>query len=72
MRSAQNSFLLRGLCCGTSSYKRSLTTKSEDPKDLDPTSSMSPKIMRPNSGDTGLISGSEYQTFVGSLWICQV
>ena len=59
MRSAQNSFLLRGLCCGTSSYKISSTTKSEDPRNLDPTS-MSPKIMRPNSGDTGLISGSEY------------
>ena len=59
MRSAQNSFLLRGLCCGTSSYKRSSTTKSEDPN-LFP-ASMSPKIMRPNSGDTGLISGSNIE-----------
>ena len=59
MRSAQNSFLLRGLCCGTSSYKRSSTTKSEDPN-LVP-ASMSPKIMRPNSGDTGLISGSNIE-----------
>ena len=55
MRSAQNSFLLRGLCCGTSSYKGS-STKS-DSGDLVP---KSPKIMRPNSGDTGPISGSEY------------
>jgi len=56
MRSAQNSFLLRGLCCGTSSYKSS-STKSED-RDLVP---KSPKIMRPNSGDTGLISGSNIE-----------
>ena len=58
MRSAQNSFLLRGLCCGTSSYKSS-SSKGED-RDLVPTS-MSPKIMRPNSGDTGLISGSNIE-----------
>jgi len=58
MRSAQNSFLLRGLCCGTSSYKSS-SSKGED-RDLVPTS-MSPKIMRPNSADTGLISGSNIE-----------
>jgi len=44
MRSAQNKFLLRGLCCGTTSYK----SKSED---------LTSK-MRPHSGELGLIAGS--------------
>ena len=47
MRSAQNSFLLRSLCCGGTSTIKSY--KSED------------KIMRPNSGESGLISGSSVE-----------
>jgi len=54
MRSAQNSFLLRSLCCGgtTSTLK---SYKSED------VVTSNKKIMRPNTGESGFISGSSVE-----------
>lgn len=55
MRSAQNSFLLRSLCCGGTTSTTLKSYKSED------SSGNSRANMRPNSGESGFISGSSVE-----------